>query len=60
MHNVYHGYFGGTISWFLLQVQSIPGASDAIKAIISILVGLAGTVLSYYLNKWLVNRKTSK
>ena len=58
MENIYHGYFGGTCSWFLLQVQTIPGTSDAIKAIISILVGLAGTVLSYYLNKWLVRNKT--
>jgi uncharacterized membrane protein YuzA (DUF378 family) len=58
MLHLNHGYFGGTITWFTMQIQSIPGTSDAIKALISILVGLAGTVLSFYLTKWLTKPKT--
>jgi uncharacterized membrane protein YuzA (DUF378 family) len=58
MHSLNHGTIGGLISMVTLQTQSIPGTSDAIKTIISILVGLAGTVLSFYLNKWFVKDKT--
>ena len=58
MHSVNHGVIGGLISMVTLQSQNMPDMSDAIKALIAIAVGLCGTFLSYYLNKWLVKKNT--
>jgi hypothetical protein len=42
----------------LLEVQSsIPGLDKVVKAAISIVAGIIGSVVTYYLNKWLVRKK---
>ena len=51
-------FFGGSILGFVtLEAQSpIPGVDDAIKAVITIVAGVIGSIVTYYLNKWLTKK----
>ena len=59
-NNILH-FFGGSLLGFVtLEAQTpIPGVDDAIKAVITIVAGVIGSVVTYYLNKWLL-KKNSK
>jgi hypothetical protein len=59
-----HIFFGtvGFITCFasLKQTSEIPGLSDAIQTLISLIAGAAGSVISFFLNKWLLKKQNNK
>lgn len=46
----------GTCMITLEATNPIPGVDEAIKAVISIVAGIIGSVVTYYLNKWLLKK----
>lgn len=58
MKNTIINFCGGSLLGFVtLQAQSpISGLDDALKAVITIVAGIVGSVITYFLNKWILKK----
>jgi putative effector of murein hydrolase len=61
MKNHILNFAGGSVLGFItLEAQTpIPGLDDALKAVITIVAGIVGSVITHFLNKWLFKKNNS-